>query len=63
MALDTLKRARPDESSDKAAVSDEEAEEYVACVSCLFSLIVAAVYAAVKLRLLSWHADTKNTYQ
>ena len=63
MAQDTLKRARPDESSDKAAVSDEEAEEYVASQCCPFPLIAAAVYAAVKLRSLSWHADMKNTYQ
>lgn len=47
MALDTLKRARPDESNDKAALSDDEVEEYVACLSCLFLRIAAAVYAAV----------------
>ena len=46
MALDTLKRARPDESSDKAAASDDEAEEYVAGLSCPF-LRVAAVHVAV----------------
>ena len=63
MALDTLKRARPDEMIDKAAVSDDETEEYVACLSCPYLHIAAAVYAAVKARSPCWPADTKNTFQ